>query len=96
MVGSPPIRTNGAERFAGSLATHSADRHVRYSIALEPFSIDGTKWLRICRTLQNNDPALVRDMLGSAAHSQLRIHGLVRQFEMAGPHAVCASLAKAS
>ena len=95
--GQTPIRPhNWAERFAGNLATYSADRRLRYSSALEPLSIDGTKWLRICRTLQDSDPSLVRDMLGFAAHYQLRIHGLVQRFEMAGPQTVCDPLAKAS
>lgn len=72
-----PIRPhNWAERFAGNLATYSADRRLRYSNALEPISVDGTKWLRICRTLEGSDPALLRDMLAFADHYGLRVHGL--------------------
>lgn len=61
--GQTPIRPhNWAERFAGNPATYSADRRLRYSSALEPLSINGKKWLRICRTLQDSNPALVHDM----------------------------------
>ena len=95
--GQMPIRPhNWAERFAGSLATYSADRRLRYSSTLEPLSINGTKWLRICRTLQDSNPALVRDMLAFAEHYHLRIHGLVRHSEMAELQAACDPLAKAS
>ena len=95
--GQTPIRPhNWAERFAGNLAAYGADRRLRYSSALEPLSINGTKWLRICRTLQDSNPALVRDMFAFAEHYHLRIHGLVRHSEMAGLQVVCDSLAKAS
>lgn len=74
-----PIRPhNWAERFAGHLASYSLDRRLRYSNALEPLLVDGTKWLRICRTLEASHPALLGDILGFADHYGLRVHGLNR------------------
>ena len=38
--------------------------------------INGTKGLRICRSLESSQPDLFRDVLGFADHYGLRVHGL--------------------
>lgn len=67
---------NWAERFAGNVASYGADRRLRYSPVLEPVVVNGTKCLRMCRTLEQSNPVLFRDVLGFADHFGLRVHGM--------------------
>lgn len=80
-----PIRPhNWAERFAGNMASHGADRRLRYSRTLEPVVINGTKCLRICPSLETSQPEIFQDVLGFADHYDLRIHGItVTEAELA-------------
>lgn len=74
---------NWAERFAGNMASYSNDRRLRYSDRLEPVVINGTKYLRICPSLEASQPALFREILGFAEHYDLRVHGISLEPELA-------------
>ena len=74
---------NWAERFAGNMASYGSDLRLRYSDRLEPVIIDGTKYLRLCPSLETSQPALFREILGFAEHYDLRVHGLVMEQELA-------------
>lgn len=74
---------NWAERFAGNMASYSSDRRLRYSDRLEPVIIGGTKYLRMCPTLETSQPALFREVLGFAEHYDLRVHGIAVEPELA-------------
>jgi hypothetical protein len=67
---------NWAERFAGNVASYGADRRLRYSPVLEPVVVNGTKCLRMCRSLEQSNPVLFREVLGFADHYGLRVHGM--------------------
>lgn len=73
---------NWAERFAGSMASYGSDRRLRYSNLLEPVVYNGTRSLRICRSLETSNPAMVHDILGFAKHYSLRVHGLAPKLEI--------------
>ncbi len=73
---------NWAERFAGNMASYGADLRLRYSNLLEPVVYNGTRSLRICRTLEVSNPDMVREILGFAKHYSLRVHGLVPTLEI--------------
>lgn len=72
---------NWAERFAGSMACYGADLRLRYSNLLEPVVYNGSKSLRICRTLETSNPAMLNDILDFAQHYRLRVHGLAPKLE---------------
>ncbi|MBI5460712.1 MAG: DUF3579 domain-containing protein [Gammaproteobacteria bacterium] len=73
---------NWAERFAGNMASYGADRRLRYSPVLEPMVINGSKSLRLCRSLETSQPELFREILGFADHYALRVHGVVTAPEL--------------
>lgn len=72
---------NWAERFAGNVASYGADRRLRYSPAIEPVVVNGTKCLRMCRSLEHSNPVLFREVLGFADYYGLRVHGVARDPE---------------
>jgi hypothetical protein len=73
---------NWAERFAGNLANYGADRRLRYSSLLEPVVYNGTRSLRICKTLEDSNPEMVREILGFAEQFGLPVHGMAAKLEI--------------
>lgn len=71
-----------AERFAGSMASYGTDPRLRYSNLLEPMVYYGSKSLRICRTLEASNPAMLNDILDFAQHYRSRVHGLAPKLEI--------------
>lgn len=70
---------NWAERFAGNMASYGADLRLRYSAFLEPVVINGSKSLRMCRSLETSQPELFREVLGFADLYALRVHGVTAE-----------------
>lgn len=73
---------NWAERFAGTAASYGADRRLRYSAVIEPVVVNGTKCLRMCRSLEQSNPVLFSEVLGFADYYGLRVHGMARDVEL--------------
>ena len=74
---------NWAERYAGNLASWGRDLRLRYARELEPVMVNGTKCLRVARSLEHRHPSLFRDILQFAALHRLPVEGLDPAMPMA-------------